>query len=68
MKMAAASPKPNCGSSTNDPTTKPMKAATMIMPAAVIRRPVYASPCATAWALSLVASHSSRMRVTRKTS
>ena len=52
MITAAARPKPNCCSPTIEPATKPMKAANMIRPAAVTRRPVFASPAVTAWALS----------------
>ena len=48
---------------TNDPKTQNMMAA-----AAVITRPVWARPSATAVALSPVRSHSSRIRDSRNTS
>ena len=68
MRIAVARPKPNCWRPTIEPATKPMNAATMISPAAVTMRPVLASPRETARTLSPVSSHSSRMRLTRKTS
>ncbi len=68
IRIAVASPKPNCWSPTTEPATKPMNAANMISPAAVTIRPVFASPIETAYSLSFVLSHSSRMRETRKTS
>ena len=68
IRIATASPKPNCCRPTIEPATKPMKAANMISPAAVTSRPVFASPVVTASTLSRPLSHSSRMRLTRKTS
>ena len=68
MRIAIARPKPNCCRPTIEPATKPMNAANMISPAAVTMRPVLARPSETAFTLSCVRSHSSRMRLTRKTS
>ena len=51
-----------------EPATKPMKAANITRPAAVTIRPVFASPAETASSFVCPSSHSSRMRLTRKTS
>ena len=44
IRIAAASPKPNCCRPTIEPATKPMNAANMISPAAVTSRPVCGEP------------------------
>ena len=66
---AVASPRPKtlrmCSGSF---MTKEAKTQNMMAAAAVMMRPVTASPSATASELSSVRSHSSRMRDSRKTS
>ena len=68
MKTAAASPRPNSLMIRSSPSMKEAKTVTMIAAAAVITRPVRASPRVTALVASLSRSHSSWMRDIRKTS
>ena len=68
IRMASASPSPTALTrikfvKANEPAT-----TTRISAALVMMRPVRASPCSTARALSPVAQYSSRMRASRKTS
>ena len=68
MKIAAANAVPIIASARSLPIAKAPKTAIMMIAAAVITRPVIASPWRTAYLASLVCVHSSCMRETRKTS
>ena len=61
-------PKPSILTTTSVSVAKPRKTATMIAAAAEITRPVEASPRTTLARASPVASQSSRIRESRKTS
>ena len=65
---ATASPTPIALVMTMEVNAKDSPTTTMISAALVTMRPVRASPKLTARTLSWVASHSSRMRESRKTS
>ena len=65
---AAARPSPNSLMVRSGPSTNARNSITMIAAAAVMVRPVTARPCMTARRLSPVWSHSSWMRLSRKTS
>jgi hypothetical protein len=68
MKMADAMPTPMTLRTRSGLGTKAAKTATMMAAAAVMTRPVPASPSTMARPLSFVRSHASRIRLTRKTS
>ena len=66
-KTATARPMPNSAITRWPPKTKATNTLIMIAAAAVITRPVVACPRITEWRLSCVCTHSSCMRLTRKT-